>query len=166
MEANDIVTYGNDILRKQADEIDEFDENIKDLIQTMYKVMAASRGLGLAGPQIGISKRICVYDVGEGPHALLNPTITHSSGQEYGIEGCLSIPGLQGEVPRYTKVTVTGVDETGQKVKMKADGLLARVFQHEIDHLDGIMFIDKADPDTLETVPIGEDDEEEEEHDF
>lgn len=160
MQANEIVTYGNDILRREAEEIQELDDGVRDLIQHMYQVMADARGLGLAGPQVGVGKRIFVYDVGEGPHALINPQMLKSSGEEVGIEGCLSIPGLQGEVPRFERVVVTGIDENGNKVKIKAQGLMARVFQHEMDHLDGKMFIDRADPDTLETVPVDDGEEE------
>ena len=122
----------------------------------MYQAMVDYRGLGLAAPQIGVAKRIFVYDVGEGPHALVNPKIVSTRGEEWGVEGCLSVPGLQGEVPRAAAITVTGINENGEKVKIKADGMLARVFQHEMDHLDGTLFIDKADPETLETVACRE----------
>ncbi|MFQ3548622.1 MAG: peptide deformylase [Armatimonadota bacterium] len=149
---DDIVIYGEDVLRQKADEITDFNDEIKELINHMYEVMVENRGLGLAGPQIGISKRIFVYDIGEGPHAMINPKIVKRSGKECGIEGCLSIPGLQGEVTRADRVTVKGLDENGEEIVIKAEGLLARVFQHEMDHLDGKLFIDRADPDTLETV--------------
>lgn len=154
MESGSIVTYGDQILRERAEEIEQIDDEVQELISRMYEIMAESHGLGLAGPQIGVSRRIFVYDVGEGPHALINPVITSSSGEESGLEGCLSIPGLQGEVPRAATVTIRGTDEHGEQVKIRAEGLLARVFQHEMDHLDGRMFIDRADPDTLETVPV------------
>lgn len=150
-----IVTYGNDVLRRTAEEV-EFSDEIRDLIQTMYRSMEENRGLGLAAPQIGVSKRVFTYDIGEGQHAIVNPRIVKRSGEEYSVEGCLSIPGLQGDVPRALRVTVVGLDENGNKIKIKAEGLLARVFQHEIDHLDGMMFVDRADPDTLETVPVGD----------
>ena len=156
MHSGDIVTYGNDVLRNRAEEFDEVDDSVRELIQRMYEIMAEANGLGLAGPQIGVPKRIFTYDVGEGPHALINPEIVKRSGEETGIEGCLSIPGLQGEVPRSERVVVTGIDENGNKVRIRAQGILARVFQHEIDHLDGTLFIDRADPETLETVPVGE----------
>ena len=158
-----IVTYGNDILRKPTEDITEFDQEVRDLIERMYKLMVDFRGLGVAGPQAGVAKRIFVYDIGEGPHALINPVLHSGSGEEWAIEGCLSIPGLQGEVRRYERVTVSGIDETGQRVKIKAEGLLARVFQHEMDHLDGTLFVDRADPDTLETVPPRVEEEGEEE---
>lgn len=163
METKEIVRYGNPVLRQRAGEINEFDEGVKALIERMYVVMAEAKGLGLAGPQIGVSQRIFTYDIGEGPHAMINPKVLKSSGEEIGVEGCLSMPGLQGDVARAERVTVSGIDENGEKVKIKAEGLLARVFQHEIDHLDGTIFIDRADPETLETVPL--DDEEEEEED-
>lgn len=160
METSDIVTYGNDVLRLQAEDVKEFTDEIRALIERMYEIMAEARGLGLAAPQVGVSKRVFTYDIGEGPHALVNPRMLSSKGEEWGLEGCLSIPGLQGEVPRAERVTVSGIDESGNRVKIKADGLLARVFQHEMDHLDGTMFVDRADPETLETVPIKDHEEE------
>lgn len=162
METSDIVRYGDPVLRARAAEIEEFNDEIQALIQRMYVVMAEARGYGLAGPQIGLSKRIFTYNIGEGPHALINPKIIKSSGEEVGVEGCLSIPGLQGDVARFDRVTITGLDENGDSVKIKADGLLARVFQHELDHLNGTMFVDRADPDTLETVPLDDEEDEEE----
>ena len=155
METTDtIVTYGNEVLRAQAEDVEEFNDEVKDLIEMMYEMMVDTRGLGLAGPQIGLAKRIFVYDVGEGQHAMINPEIVSSNGEELGIEGCLSIPGLQGEVPRATDVTIRGINEEGKDVTIEATDLLARVLQHEMDHLDGKMFIDRADPATIETIPV------------
>ena len=154
-----IVTYGNSVLRSPAENVGEFNDEIKALIERMYQTMAEVRGLGLAAPQVGVSKRVFVYDIGEGPHALVNPKIVTSKGEEWGIEGCLSIPGLQGEVPRAERITVAGIDENGKKVRIKAEGLLARVLQHEIDHLDGTLFVDRADPETLETVSTADHEE-------
>ena len=159
MTANGIITYGNSVLRSPAENVEEFNDEIKALIERMYVVMAEVRGLGLAAPQMGVPKRIFVYDVGEGPHALVNAKIVSSKGEEVSIEGCLSIPGLQGEVPRAEKVVVAGIDENGKKVKIKAEGLLARVLQHEMDHLDGTLFVDRADPETLETVSAADHEE-------
>ena len=161
MDIIQIVRYGDPILRAKAAEVGEFSDDLRTLIERMYVTLADAHGYGLAGPQVAVSKRLFVYDIGEGQHALINPRITRASGEEWGVEGCLSIPGLQGEVPRATRITITGVDENGKHVKMKAEGLLARVFQHETDHLDGTMFIDKADPETLETVSPSDEDEEE-----
>lgn len=156
MKPAQIVTYGTDVLRKPAEEVDAVDDEIKSLIEKMYVAMVHYRGVGLAAPQIGVSKRVFVYDVGEGQHAMINPKIVRKRGEEIATEGCLSIPGLQGEVPRAFYVTAVGLDENGDKVKIKAEGLLARVFQHETDHLDGMMFVDRADPETLETVAVGD----------
>lgn len=107
--------------------------------ETMYK----ENGVGLAAPQVGILKRIIVIDVGEGCFALINPEILETKGEYVDIEGCLSIPGNQGEVRRPEYVKVKGLNEKGQEVILEGSGLLARAFCHEIDHLDGILFIDK-----------------------
>ena len=147
-----IIKYGNDLLQKPTEPIKEINDEIRQLISRMYQIMAEASGVGLAANQIGIPKRLFVYDVGEGPHALINPKLVKSSGAQIGVEGCLSVPGLQGEVARANLVVVVGLDENGEPVKIKADGLLARVFQHETDHLDGHLFIEKADPDTLELI--------------
>lgn len=159
MPTDTIVLYGQEILRNPSEEVTEFSEDIKSLIVHMYKVMEETKGLGVAGPQVGVNKRIFVYDVGEGKHALINPKILKSSGEEISEEGCLSIPGLHGDVARALRVTITGTDENWKKVKINARGMLARVFQHETDHLNGTLFIDRADPETLHTYKPGEDDE-------
>ncbi|OFX16194.1 MAG: peptide deformylase [Armatimonadetes bacterium RBG_16_58_9] len=153
------VMYGNEVLRKRADEIEGFNNETRQLIEKMWRIMADANGLGLAGPQIGLSNRVFVYDVGDGQHAMINPEMISSSGEESAVEGCLSIPGLQGEVTRSASITITGIDEEGKRVSIEATGLLARVFQHEIDHLDGTMFVDRADPDTLKTIPLDREDE-------
>lgn len=163
MDAGKIVLYGDDVLRGRATEIEEFNDEVRQLIERLYQAMVDCCGLGVAAPQIGVPKRVFTYDVGEGPHALVNPKMVSARGEEWGVEGCLSVPGLQGEVPRAAAVTVMGINENGERVKIKAEGMMARVFQHEMDHLDGILFIDKADPETLETVPVGEAESEEDE---
>ncbi len=152
-----IVRYGDEVLRKVAEPLSGFDEEAKALLKRLFAALDESGiAVGVAAPQIGVSKRAFVYDIGEGAHAMINPVILSSSGEEYGVEGCLSAPGLQGQVPRAEKVTIEGINEEGEKVKISAEGFLARVFQHEIDHLDGKIFIDRADPDTLETVSLEE----------
>ena len=158
MSENLVVRYGDPVLRQRTEDV-EFTDEIKRLIGRMYVVMAEANGLGLAAPQIGISKRVFTDDMGDGPHAIVNGQITRRSGEETSVEGCLSIPGLQGDVARAERVTLTGLDENGKQVTIKAEGLLARVFQHETDHLDGKLFIDRADPDTLETVSSRDDEE-------
>jgi len=146
-----VVKYGEGILRQKSEEYPAFNDEVKAVIEFMYGKLAEAEGcLGLAGPQLGIPRRIFVYDIGEGRGCLVNPKIVKSKGEEIMLEGCMSFPGLHGDVSRALRVTVAGWDENGAKVRIRADGLLARLFQHEIDHLDGVLFVDKADPDTLE----------------
>lgn len=121
---------------------------ISDMIDTMYD----AAGVGLAGPQVFITQRLFVYDVGDGPDALINPEIIETDGHEVGPEGCLSIPRLHGDVPRFKKITVTGLNRKGKRVRIEAEDFLARVFQHEIDHLNGVLFIDKADRESLHLI--------------
>jgi peptide deformylase len=150
MASDSIVLYGNEVLRTRTQPVDPADPELPQLIQRMFDILREANGLGLAANQIGLSKNVFVYDVGEGPEAMLNAKIVKRRGRETGTEGCLSIPGLQGEVRRATTVLVEGMDRNGNPVQIKAEGLLARVFQHEIDHLNGSLFIDHADPDSLE----------------
>lgn len=110
------------------------------MVETMY----AADGVGLAAPQIGLSERLIVVDVGDGPICLVNPELVLGEGSVIDREGCLSIPGVYGYVERYGRVVVTGLDAKGKPKKVDAHGWLARALQHEIDHLDGILFIDKA----------------------
>ncbi|MBI3947914.1 MAG: peptide deformylase, partial [Armatimonadetes bacterium] len=116
-------------------------------------------GVGLAAPQIGASLRVIVWDVGEGVGALINPKITRRSGSQIGPEGCLSIPGLQGEVARPDRVTVRGLDRSGNEVRITGEGLLARCLCHEVDHLDGVLFVDRAHESTLRWVASTEEDD-------
>jgi peptide deformylase len=149
MAVREIARYGDEILRKKARPVAKVTKETKALIEDMIETMRAASGLGLAAPQVRISERLFVYQVGEAPpEALVNPIILESEGEELGVEGCLSIPKLQGDVPRAKRVVVTGLNRTGKSVKINAEDLLARVFQHEIDHLDGVLFIDRSDPST------------------
>ena len=152
MTSPEILLYGEDVLRTPAEPTDPSDPELKDIVERMFRVMGEANGLGLAANQIGVPKQVFVYDVGEGPQAILNPKIVRRRGREVNTEGCLSVPGLQGDVRRATNVTIEGLDLEGNKVQVKAEGLLARVFQHEADHLSGSLFIDRADPDTLRWV--------------
>lgn len=140
----EIVKNEAPVLREIAKEIPVINPNIHKLIKNMADTMYEANGIGLAAPQIGISKRAIVIDIGEGLIPLINPQIIHTEGEETDQEGCLSFPGLLGDVTRAGKVTVIGLNLTGEKVEYQADGLLARAFQHEIDHLDGIVYLDKA----------------------
>jgi peptide deformylase len=160
MAVREIVRYGDDILRVKCKPVAKVSKETKALIEDMIETMKKASGLGLAAPQVRIPQRLFVYDIGEGPAALINPEIVEAEGAELGVEGCLSIPRLQGEVSRATRVLVSGWNREGKGVKIEATDLLARVFQHEIDHLDGILFIDRSDPATWHWIT----DEEQEEH--
>lgn len=155
-----IKLVGEDVLRSRARDVDVFDASLARLFDDMLDTMYKAPGIGLAAPQIGISKRIIVLDVGDGPIRMANPKITEWAGEQTGTEGCLSIPGLYGDVTRHDKITVRGHDEFGRPYKVQADGLLSRCFQHEIDHLDGKLFTDIA-LTLREGRPSDDDDEEE-----
>ena len=139
-----IVKVGDDILTKKAKTVDKFDKKISVLIDDMFSTMYEAEGVGLAAPQVGMLKRIVVIDVGEGPAEMVNPVIVEQSGEQTCKEGCLSVPGLTGEVTRPEKVKVKAVNRKGQEVEYEAEGLFAVCICHELDHLDGILFKDKA----------------------
>lgn len=139
-----IVEMGDPVLREKAQAVTKINKNIQKLLNDMADTMYAAKGVGLAAPQIGISKRVIVVDVGEGLWEVINPEIISKKGEECGVEGCLSIPGVTGQVYRAAHVVVTGLDRNGNEIRIEAGGLGARALQHEIDHLDGILFIDKA----------------------
>lgn len=139
-----IRTYGEDILRKRSRLVDEINPRVLILIKDMQETMYHSKGVGLAAPQVGILKRIAVIDVGDGPITIINPEIVEMQGAQLANEGCLSIPGTQKNVERPEKVTVKALNEEGEEIVIQGEGLLARALCHEIDHLDGILFIDKA----------------------
>ncbi|NLW16340.1 MAG: peptide deformylase [Firmicutes bacterium] len=139
-------TVGDPILRKQAMEVKRFDATLERLLDDMAESMYYYEGVGLAAPQIGISKQIVVIDADEsGLLELVNPEIVASEGEELDIEGCLSVPKTYGEVKRASKVKVVAQDRFGERIEIEAEGLLARALQHEIDHLHGILYIDKAE---------------------
>jgi len=147
-----IREIGDEVLRKKSKRVEQFDERLHTLIEDMFETMKAAEGVGLAAPQIGILKRVVVIDVGEGPIELVNPEIVEKEGEITQAEGCLSIPGVVGEVPRPKRVKVRAQDRWGKPFEIEGEDLLARAFCHEIDHLDGILFIDKVtkfiDPDS------------------
>jgi len=144
----EIRTFGDPVLKSAAAEVTNIDGKLVTLTEMMFKVMYEAPGLGLAGPQIGVQKQIFVYDVDdEGPHVLLNPVIVESSGEWVYDEGCLSIPGLYVEILRPKNVLVRGLSLDGNTVEIEADELLARLFQHEIDHLNGVLMFDRMLPD-------------------
>jgi peptide deformylase len=148
-----IELLGSDVLRRRAEPVaapgPEFDQLIADMFETMYD----AKGIGLAGPQVGVSQRLIVVDVTDdsgkalGPVALFNPRVVEASAEtEKGEEGCLSIPGVAGVVERPWHVVVEAQDRQGKPVRIEADEMLARCLQHEIDHLDGVLFIDRLSP--------------------
>lgn len=143
-----IVKDPDPILRKISRPVPKITPNIHKLLDNMADTMYDAHGVGLAAPQIGVPKRVIIVDTAEEEQELIeliNPEIVKSSGEQLGPEGCLSIPGINGDVKRFEKVTVKGLDRDGHEVTIKAEGFLARVFQHEIDHLNGILFTDIAE---------------------
>jgi peptide deformylase len=144
MAIRNIRTYGDDILRKKGKVVDEINPRVLLLIKDMIETMYHSKGVGLAAPQVGILKRIAVIDVGTGPITLINPEITAKEGLQINNEGCLSVPDTQRSVERPLKVTVKALNEKGEEIVIVGEELLARALCHEIDHLDGVLFIDKA----------------------
>ena len=140
------IRQGNDhILREKCPEIKEITPEILRLIDDMVETMHSADGIGLAAPQIGIPKRLVVIDIQEGDiMVLVNPRVVEQSGEDLAIEGCLSFPGLYGEVPRASRVKVEAMNKDGEIVVVDADGLLARALQHEIDHLNGVLFVDRV----------------------
>lgn len=143
MAIRNIRKHGDEILRKKSRKVEEINERIVTLIMDMQETMYEADGVGLAAPQVGILKRIAVIDVGNGPINLINPEIIETEGEYLDEEGCLSIPGEQGKVLRPRKVKVKALNEKGEEFIIEGEDLLARALCHEIDHLDGILFIDK-----------------------
>lgn len=138
-----IRTNGDEILRKKSKTVDAINDRIKTLIKDMIETMYDADGVGLAAPQVGILKRIVVIDVGDGPIAMINPEIIKTEGTYVDVEGCLSVPGEQGEVERPQKVVAKYLDENGKENIVEAEELFARAICHELDHLNGVLFIDK-----------------------
>ncbi|HZS54065.1 MAG TPA: peptide deformylase [Bryobacteraceae bacterium] len=142
-----ILKYGEPVLETKAEPVTDFDTSeLRELIADMWETMYAAKGVGLAAPQIGTSKRISVIDISVGEDeeqkiVIINPEITFSEGKQTGEEGCLSIPGFREPVSRANKVTVRAQNEKGEQIECNGEELLARAFQHEIDHLNGILFI-------------------------
>ncbi len=139
-----IVELGDPVLRQKASPVPEVNGSIQKLLDNLADTLYAAKGLGLAAPQIGVAKRVIVVDCGEGLWEVVNPEIISMQGQEVAVEGCLSIPGVAAEVKRAAQVIVKGWDRSGREIQIEADGMGARALQHETDHLDGILFIDKA----------------------
>ena len=141
----EIRIFGDPVLKQRAEEIEDIDGRLAKLADDMLATMYEAPGLGLAAPQVGVPKRLFVYDAGEGPRTLVNPVITESSGEWVYDEGCLSVPGLSWEIARPKEIHLTGYDLDGNEVSIEADELLARLFQHELDHLDGVLLLEHLD---------------------
>ncbi len=144
MALRNIRKLGDDILRKKCRQVETIDEKTLALLDDMAETMYAANGVGLAAPQIGILKRIVVIDIGDGLIEMINPEITHFEGNIKDTEGCLSVPGKYGYVVRPAKVTAVALDRNGEKFEITGEGFLAKAICHELDHLDGIVFVDKV----------------------
>lgn len=138
-----IRTFGDPVLRSTAEPVTEFDEALARLIADLLDTMYDAPGVGLAAPQIGVSKRVFVYDIGEGPGHLINPQVVEKSGEWEFDEGCLSVPERFWPIERHGFVVVAGVDADGEPLTVEGDELLGRMLQHELDHLDGILLLEQ-----------------------
>ncbi len=140
MAIRNIVQFGDGVLEKECRKVEKFDERLHLLLDDMKETLADANGAGLAAPQVGVLRQICVVDVGEGPIELVNPEIIKTEGEQTGMEGCLSYPDNWGVVTRPMKVTVRAQDRNGQWFEATGEALCARAFCHEIDHLHGVLF--------------------------
>lgn len=139
-----IRTIGDPVLRSKSKEVKNITDKTKELIENMIDSMEAEEGIGLAAPQIGVLQRVIVVEIEDELLVTINPVVITEKGKSIAEEGCLSVPGKNGLVKRAEEVTIKGINPDGQEVKYELVGLKARAFQHEIDHLDGILFVDKA----------------------
>lgn len=141
----EIKKAGDKVLKEICQPVEKIDRKVRQLLDDMAETMYSANGAGLAAPQVGITLRLVVIDVGDGLIELINPEIVKHEGSMKDTEGCLSIPDIWGEVERYSKVVVESLNRRGKKQRLVGEGLLARAFQHELDHLNGILFIDRAE---------------------
>ena len=170
MAVREIIFADNPILREKSKKVKDFGEALQVLIDDMVETMQATNGLGLAAPQVGVLQQVIIIQLPEDEEepqsgklfALCNPQIVRADGEEESEEGCLCLPGWVGEVKRATSVTVKAQDRRGKKVRIKAEGFLARVFQHETDHINGILYIDRVEsPDKIRRIVPSEEEESE-----
>lgn len=157
MAIREIREIGDDVLNKECKVVDKITPRTKMLIEDMFDTMYEAGGVGLAAPQVGILKRIVTIDIGEGPILLINPEIVETAGEQTGDEGCLSVPGKVGVVTRPDYVKVRAYDENLEEFTMEGEALLARACCHEIDHLDGKLYVDKVEGELRD---VGYEDEE------
>lgn len=139
-----IRTMGDEVLTKHCREIKEMTPRIRELIDDMVETLYEANGVGLAAPQVGVLKRVAIIDVGDGPIVLVNPVILETSGEQFGSEGCLSLPGKAGDVSRPNYVKVRALDQEMQEFELEGTELLARAICHEVDHLEGHMYVEKV----------------------
>ena len=141
--------FGDPVLKQPARPVVEITADLIPLVNGMYETMALAEGVGLAAPQVGVRKRLFTYDLheGDGPGVVINPEIVETTGEIEWEEGCLSVPGFKFEIVRAERVTMRGIDLDGKEIVLEGDDLLARMIQHEIDHLDGVLLLDRVDPD-------------------
>ena len=154
-----IMEIGDEKLRKTCKRVEKFDLRLRLLLKDLADTMYRAEGVGLAAPQVGILRRAAVVDVGEGLVELVNPEIISMEGEQSDVEGCLSVPGRRAMVTRPLRVTVRAQDSKGEAIEMTAEGFLARAFCHEMDHLDGVLYVDKMDREVFEDEEIAEDGE-------
>ena len=149
MSVREVRFLGDPVLREMCREVGAVDDDVSALVDDLLETMYAEDGIGLAAPQIGVPMRVFVYDVRDDeiePGVLVNPRIVEATGKQKEVEGCLSIPGLDEVVERSERVVVEGLGRDGEPVRIEAEGLLSRCLQHECDHLDGVLFIDRVSP--------------------
>lgn len=144
MAIREIRKDGDEVLRKVCRKVEVIDDRLLTLLEDMKETMYKAEGVGLAAPQVGVLRRVVVIDVGDGPIELINPVIVYESGEQLEEEGCLSIPGVRGQVKRPAKVIVRAMNKKGETFELEGTELLAIACSHEIDHLNGILFTDKA----------------------
>ena len=142
-----IRQYGDPVLKERARDVDDIDAAVASLVDSMIETMYAAPGTGLAANQVGVQRRIFVYDIGEGARPVINPRIVESDGEWVFDEGCLSVPGLSWEILRPNTVHLIGLDLDGNEISIEASELEGRVFQHELDHLDGILLVERLNED-------------------
>ena len=174
MAVREIITSENPVLRRKAKKTNKITPQLQTLVDDMVETLHAAEGLGLAAPQVAVSERLFVAEIEESEehpgsgklYVVFNPEYVFRSDEKMdGTEGCLSIPGWAGEVTRHHKVVIKGLDRYGKRIRIEAQGLLARVFQHEIDHLDGVLFTDRiTDPEKIWEIKPGEEEAVEKEH--
>lgn len=153
IKSREVLVYGDPRLKQRAEEVED-PSSCADLAERMHALMEEYNGAGLAAVQIGDFRRVLVWKVGEEQGTLVNPRLELEGETEIGIEGCLSVPGMAGDVRRALRLRATGFDANGKEVDLEAEGLLARILQHEVDHLDGVLFVERAELGSLRPAPM------------